>query len=206
MIGAYASAGVSGAHLESRGDARARGAPRLPVEQGRAVHHGADRRRVRRVGGRLRDYREALDASTAACGRSAARPGTAGIFATYPQAYLSLAGGFVDQVVGTALLVDGIFALERRARTRRLPLRRAGRRRRAGRSLIGATFGYQRRLRDQPGARLRAAPVHVRSPAGAARCSAPATAGGGCRIVGPCDRRACSAASSTTCLSPGSAR
>lgn len=36
---------------------------------------------------------------------------TAGIFATYPKAYLSLAGGVIDQVVGTALLVGVIFAI-----------------------------------------------------------------------------------------------
>lgn len=36
---------------------------------------------------------------------------TAGIFATYPQPFLSLAGGLVDQVVGTALLLLVIFAL-----------------------------------------------------------------------------------------------
>ena len=39
---------------------------------------------------------------------------TAGIFSTYPQPYLSLAGGFVDQVVGTALLMLGIFAISDR--------------------------------------------------------------------------------------------
>lgn len=37
--------------------------------------------------------------------------GTAGIFATYPQPYLSLFGGFIDQIVGTALLVGVIFAI-----------------------------------------------------------------------------------------------
>ena len=38
--------------------------------------------------------------------------GTAGIFATYPQAYLStFPGGFIDQVVGTALLVLVIFGI-----------------------------------------------------------------------------------------------
>ena len=36
---------------------------------------------------------------------------TAGIFATYPQPYLSIFGGFVDQVVGTALLLMLICAL-----------------------------------------------------------------------------------------------
>jgi MIP family channel proteins len=38
--------------------------------------------------------------------------GTAGIFATYPQAFLStFPGGFIDQLVGTAILVGVIFAL-----------------------------------------------------------------------------------------------
>ena len=39
-------------------------------------------------------------------------PGTAGIWATYPQPYLSpVPGGLIDQIVGTALLVMCIFAL-----------------------------------------------------------------------------------------------
>jgi glycerol uptake facilitator-like aquaporin len=37
--------------------------------------------------------------------------GTAGIFATYPQPFLSIPGGLVDQIVGTALLILVIFAL-----------------------------------------------------------------------------------------------
>jgi MIP family channel proteins len=36
---------------------------------------------------------------------------TAGIWATYPQSFLTLGGGLVDQVVGTALLVAVIFAI-----------------------------------------------------------------------------------------------
>jgi MIP family channel proteins len=36
---------------------------------------------------------------------------TAGIFATYPQPFLSTAGGFIDQFLGTALLVLVIFAI-----------------------------------------------------------------------------------------------
>jgi glycerol uptake facilitator-like aquaporin len=35
---------------------------------------------------------------------------TAGIFATYPQPFLSVIGGFVDQLIGTALLMAGILA------------------------------------------------------------------------------------------------
>ncbi|CAK8673245.1 unnamed protein product [Clavelina lepadiformis] len=37
--------------------------------------------------------------------------GTAGIFATYPQSYLSLTSGLWDQIFGTALLVGIIFAV-----------------------------------------------------------------------------------------------
>jgi MIP family channel proteins len=37
--------------------------------------------------------------------------GTAGIFATYPQPFLSTTGGLIDQVVGTALLVLAILAV-----------------------------------------------------------------------------------------------
>lgn len=36
---------------------------------------------------------------------------TAGIWATYPQAYLTTGGGFIDQVVGTALLVALVLAI-----------------------------------------------------------------------------------------------
>ncbi|XP_015765025.1 PREDICTED: aquaporin-3-like [Acropora digitifera] len=37
--------------------------------------------------------------------------GTAGIWATYPQEYLSIGSGFADQFLGTALLVGCIFAI-----------------------------------------------------------------------------------------------
>lgn len=36
---------------------------------------------------------------------------TAGIWATYPQPYLSIGGGVVDQVVGTMLLMLGVMAI-----------------------------------------------------------------------------------------------
>ncbi len=36
---------------------------------------------------------------------------TAGIWATYPQSYLSTIGGLIDQIVGTALLVALVFAI-----------------------------------------------------------------------------------------------
>ncbi|XP_043856020.1 aquaporin-10 [Dromiciops gliroides] len=36
---------------------------------------------------------------------------TASIFATYPAPYLSLENGFLDQVIGTAMLIVGVFAI-----------------------------------------------------------------------------------------------
>ena len=56
-------------------------------------------------------YREAFDRFDGGVRQVAGAQATAGIFATYPQPFLSIAGGLVDQVVGTALLVLVIFAL-----------------------------------------------------------------------------------------------
>jgi MIP family channel proteins len=57
-------------------------------------------------------YREALNNFDGGIRQIAGAHGTAGIWATYPQPYLStFPGGFVDQVAGTALLVLLVFAL-----------------------------------------------------------------------------------------------
>lgn len=56
-------------------------------------------------------YREALDAFDGGVRQILGAQGTAGIFATYPQPFLSILGGFVDQVVGTALLMIGVLAV-----------------------------------------------------------------------------------------------
>jgi MIP family channel proteins len=57
-------------------------------------------------------YREALDAFDGGTRQISGALGTAGIWATYPQSFLStFPGGFIDQVVGTALLVGVIFAI-----------------------------------------------------------------------------------------------
>lgn len=56
-------------------------------------------------------YREAFDAFDAGVRLVAGERSTAGIFATYPQPFLSLGGGMIDQVVGTALLMLGVFAI-----------------------------------------------------------------------------------------------
>jgi glycerol uptake facilitator-like aquaporin len=57
-------------------------------------------------------YREAFDRFDGGTRQVEGAKGTAGIFATYPQDFLSnFPGGLVDQVVGTALLVGILFAL-----------------------------------------------------------------------------------------------
>ena len=57
-------------------------------------------------------YHEALAAFDGGLRQVTGPQGTAGIWATYPQPFLStFPGGFIDQVVGTALLVGVIFAI-----------------------------------------------------------------------------------------------
>ena len=56
-------------------------------------------------------YREAFDHYDGGVRQVAGAQATAGIFATYPQPFLSIPGGLVDQIVGTALLMLVIFAL-----------------------------------------------------------------------------------------------
>jgi len=57
-------------------------------------------------------YHEALYAFDNGVRQVIGPQGTAGIWATYPQPFLSVfPGGFIDQVVGTALLVGVIFAI-----------------------------------------------------------------------------------------------
>ena len=159
-FGIYVSAGCSGAHLNpavTLAFAAMRGFPwrKVPAyvaAQTAGAFCGAALTFL--------TYREAFDHFDGGARQVAGPLATAGIFATYPQAFLSIGGGFVDQLVGTALLMIGIFAI--------------GDRRNAG----PATFGplvvgalvarhrddlrIQRRLRDQPRARPRPAPFHRR--------------------------------------------
>lgn len=110
-LGVYVSLGVSGAHLNpavSLALAAFRGFPwRKVVPYVLAQTAGAF------LGAAVTffTYREAFDHFDGGARQVAGPLATAGIFATYPQPYLSLFGGFVDQVVGTALLMLGIFAI-----------------------------------------------------------------------------------------------
>jgi MIP family channel proteins len=110
-MGVYASAGVSGAHLNPA------------VTLALAVHRGFPWTKVgpyvaAQLGGAFLGaavtfltYREAFDRFDGGVRQVVGPQATAGIFATYPQPYLGLVGGFVDQIVGTALLMLVIFAL-----------------------------------------------------------------------------------------------
>jgi MIP family channel proteins len=111
-MGVYASAGISGAHLNpavTLALAVRRGFPWakvLPYVAAQCVGAFIAAAVV------YATYHEALNAFDNGVRQIAGPLGTAGIFATYPKAYLStFPGGFVDQVVGTALLVAMIFAI-----------------------------------------------------------------------------------------------
>lgn len=114
VMGVYVAAGVSGAHLNPA------------VTLALAVHRGFPWRKVvpyamAQLAGAFVaaavvwvTYRGALDAFDGGTRQVLGPQGTAGIFATYPQAWLGIWGGLVDQIVGTALLVGVIFAISDR--------------------------------------------------------------------------------------------
>src|SRR5437867_12676210 len=111
-MGVYVSAGVSGAHLNPA------------VTLALAVHRQFPWRKVlpycaaQMAGAFVASavtfvtYGEAFDRFDGGVRQVTGPHATAGIFATYPQEFLSnVPGGLVDQVVGTALLLLVIFAI-----------------------------------------------------------------------------------------------
>lgn len=110
-MGIYVSGGVSGAHLNpavtlalaTRGEfAWSRVVPYILAQTAGAFCGAAIAFVV---------YREAFNAFDGGVRQIAGDKGTAGIFATYPQSYLSTFGGLLDQIVGTALLLLAIRAI-----------------------------------------------------------------------------------------------
>ncbi len=111
-MGCYISAGVSGAHLNPAVTLALAVHRRFPWD--RVVPYAVAQLAGAFVASAVVyiTYREALTAFDGGMRQVAGTHGTAGIWATYPQAFLSVfPGGFVDQVVGTALLVAVIFGL-----------------------------------------------------------------------------------------------
>jgi MIP family channel proteins len=112
VMGVYVAGGVSGAHLNPAVTltmALRRGFPWSKVlpycgAQFAGAFTGALVTFV--------TYREAFNHFDGGVRQVTGPQGTAGIFATYPQAFLStVPGGLVDQIVGTALLLLLIFAI-----------------------------------------------------------------------------------------------
>jgi MIP family channel proteins len=111
-MGCYVAGGVSGAHLN----------PAVTI--GLAVHRGFPWRKVvpysiAQLAGAFAasavvytTYFEALNKFDGGIRQVIGAQATAGIWATYPQPFLStFPGGVIDQIVGTALLMAVIFAL-----------------------------------------------------------------------------------------------
>jgi MIP family channel proteins len=111
VMGVYVAGGISGAHLNPavslalavRGAFAWRKLPAFVAAQfaGAFVASAVT----------FFTYREAFRVFDGGIRQVTGPHSTAGIFATYPQPYLSIFGGFVDQVVGTALLLLLICAL-----------------------------------------------------------------------------------------------
>jgi MIP family channel proteins len=111
VMGVYVAAGVSGAHLNPavtlalavwRGFAWEKVAPYMAAQVAGAFVASAVV---------YLTYAEALQHFDGGVRQVTGALGTAGIWATYPQPWLSTLGGLVDQIVGTALLVLVVFAL-----------------------------------------------------------------------------------------------
>jgi MIP family channel proteins len=111
MIGVYAAGGVSGAHLNpavtlalavTRGFTWSKVAPYILAQTAGALVAAAVV---------FLTYHEAFAAFDGGTRQVLGPRGTAGIFSTYPQPFLSISGGFIDQVVGTALLMAGVLAV-----------------------------------------------------------------------------------------------
>ena len=111
-MGCYVSAGVTGAHLNPAVTVALATHRRFPWEK--VLPYS-----MAQVAGAFAasaivfvTYHDALNAFDNGVRQVLGQQGTAGIWATYPQPFLSVfPGGFVDQVVGTALLVAVIFGI-----------------------------------------------------------------------------------------------
>lgn len=111
MLGVYAAGGVSGAHLNPAVTLALAVTRQFPWAK--VVPYALAQTAGAFVASAVvfLTYREAFAAFDGGMRQVLGPQGTAGIFATYPQPFLSTLGGFVDQVVGTALLMAGVLAV-----------------------------------------------------------------------------------------------
>src|SRR5262245_3857296 len=111
-MGCYVSAGVTGAHLNPAVTVAL--AVRRSFPWSRVLPYSLAQIAGAFVASAVVyfTYGEALNAFDGGVRQVLGPQGTAGIWATYPQPFLSVfPGGFIDQVVGTALLVGVIFGI-----------------------------------------------------------------------------------------------
>ena len=111
-MGCYVSAGVTGAHLNPAVTLALAAHRRFPWNH--VLPYSAAQIAGAFVASAVvyLTYHEALNAFDGGVRQVVGASGTAGIWATYPQPFLSVfPGGFVDQAVGTALLVAVIFGI-----------------------------------------------------------------------------------------------
>lgn len=111
-MGCYVSAGVTGAHLNPAVTLALAVHRKLPW--GKVLPYSLAQIAGAFVASTVVyvTYHEALGAFDGGVRQVAGAQGTAGIWATYPQPFLStFPGGFVDQIVGTALLVGVILGI-----------------------------------------------------------------------------------------------
>ena len=111
MLGVYAAGGVSGAHLNpavtiALATRRGFAWGKVPLFVAAQIAGAFAASAVVYL-----TYYEAFTAFDGGTRQVLGPVGTAGIFATYPQPFLTTFGGFVDQVVGTALLMATILAI-----------------------------------------------------------------------------------------------
>ena len=112
MMGCYVSAGVTGAHLNPAVTLAL--AVRRNFPWNKVLPYAIAQTAGAFVASAVvyLTYHEALTAFDGGVRQVLGAQGTAGIWATYPQAFLStFPGGVIDQVVGTALLVAVIFGI-----------------------------------------------------------------------------------------------
>jgi len=111
-MGCYVAGGVSGAHLNPAVSIALAVHRRFPWNK--VLPYSAAQFAGAFVASAIvyLTYHEALTAFDGGLRQVLGPDGTAGIWATYPQPFLStFPGGFIDQVVGTGLLVGLIFAI-----------------------------------------------------------------------------------------------